>query len=215
MNRLSGLSLLVSALALATVSTSSTFAHADDDPPAPPATIHVTSPSPDVTIGYVTGRAAAVASNGATAVGVAWKDVCIAPCQFKLPSGLRELVATGPGYVGGTERVELRPGPNRFVVKPGSSLVRWGGYLLTTLGLAALTTGVTFAAIGTTSIDSQGNMTKSTPGWAVPMAVAGGLAAAGGITMVVLSSTSIQREGEGSASATHPRFLGVGYAGKF
>jgi len=212
MNRISRISLLASVLAVSTVSARA-WAQ-DEDPPAPPATIHVSSQSPDVTIGYVTERATAVASNGAVAMGVAWKDVCVAPCQFKLPSGLHELVATGPGYVGRTERFELRPGPNRFVVKPGSSLLRWGGYLLSGAGLTALVTGITFAAMGVTSVDSQGNMTKTTPGWATPLAVAGGIAAGGGIAMVVLSSTSIQREGD-SASASRARFLGVGYGGKF
>jgi hypothetical protein len=211
MNRVILFSILASTFALSTFSTP---ARADDDePPAAPATIHVTSQSPDVTVGYVTEHATAVGSNGTVAVGVAWKDVCVAPCQFKLPSGLHELVATGPGYVGRTERVELRPGPNRFVIKPGSSLVRWGGYLLGGAGLTALVTGITFAAMGVSTVDSKGNITRTTPGWAAPLAVAGGVAAGGGIAMIVLSSTSIQREGEGSASRS--KFLGVGYSGRF
>jgi hypothetical protein len=211
MNRITSTAILATVLTTLTVSSR---ARADDDTPAPPATISVRSAYPDVTIGYVTERATAVTNNGTVAMGVAWKDMCTAPCAFKLPSGFHELVATGPGYVGGSERFELRPGTNRFVVKPGSAVVRWGGYLLTTLGLTALVLGVTFAAIGTTSVDSQGNMTKSTPGWAIPAAVAGGVATGGGIAMMFMSSTSIQREGE-DRDASRGRFLGVAYSGKW
>ncbi len=147
-------------------------------------------------------------------MGVAWKDVCIAPCQFQLPSGLHELVVTGPGYVGRTERFDLQPGTNKFVVKPGSSLVRWGGWTLAILGVSALVAGVTYAAIGTPSTDSHGNVTTSTPGWAIPVAVAGGAAVAGGLTMVVLSGTSIQRESSGGSTGRGV-FVGAGYSGRF
>ena len=92
-----------------------------------------------------------MASNGASAAGVQWKDVCVAPCELKLPSGFTDLVAPGPGYVGATETVQLSPGENHFVVKPGSSLVRWGGWTMAVLELAALATGVTFAAMGLSS----------------------------------------------------------------
>jgi hypothetical protein len=199
------LSCAVAGAAILTISANS---FADE---APAATVAVRSNSPEVTIGYVTEHAAAFASNGAAAMGVAWKDVCIAPCEFKLPAGLHELTATGPGYVGAMERVQLEPGTNRFVVKPGSAALRIGGYTLAVLGLSALVTGITFAAIGLPSTDANGNSTTTTPSWAVPMVVAGLAGAAGGITMVVFSSTSIQRESAASAGRT----VSVGYAGTF
>ncbi|HEY3821639.1 MAG TPA: hypothetical protein VGL81_30945 [Polyangiaceae bacterium] len=203
---------------MASLLTLSNQASADDDAviPAsgPPAKVAVRTDASDVTIGYVTRRAAAIASNGASAIGVEWKDVCVAPCEFQLPAGLHELVATGPGYVGATEKVQLRPGDNHFVVKPGSSIMRWGGWTLAALGLSALAAGITFAAMGTSSVDATtGNVTHSTPSWAVPLAIAGGLAAGGGLSMVVLSSTSIQREsGGGMGRGT---FVGAGYTGRF
>jgi len=201
---------------LASLLTVSTGARADepDEPEAPPVKVTVRTSASDVTIGYVTHRAAAVASNGTSAMAVAWKDVCVAPCEFKLPAGLHELVATGPGYVGGTEKVDLRPGgDNRFVVKPGSSAMRWGGWGLALVGLSALTLGVASAAVGSDSVDSKGNMVHSTPGWALPLAIAGGLAAGGGISMIVLSSTSIQRESGGATGRN--LFVGAGYSGHF
>jgi hypothetical protein len=206
---------LVAAVGLVLAAALPSVAHADEigglaEAPAR-ATVSVRSDSPDVTVGYVTGRAAAMSSTGASLIAIGWKDVCVAPCEFKLPEGMQELMASGPGYVGATEKFELRPGTNHFVVKPGSAWVHWGGYMLTVLGAAALITGVTFVAIGDSNVDSNGNITKTTPSWAVAMAAAGGAATAGGITMLILSSSSIQRE----ASAPAARGLFVGYAGRF
>jgi hypothetical protein len=213
MNRNHAPSLLAAAAALLTV-TACPGAFADEtSSDAPAAKVAVRSDSADVTIGYVTEHAAAVASNGASAVGVAWKDVCVAPCEFKLPAGLHELVATGPGYVGGSERVQLRPGENHFVVKPGSSWMRLGGWTLAAAGLTALALGVTFAAVAMPSTDAKGNVTTSTPSWAVPVAIAGGVATAGGLTMVFTSSTSIQRESGGNSG--RGIFVGAGYTGRF
>jgi hypothetical protein len=212
MSRTNTLFVLATVASLFTVSTG---ARADEptESDAPPAKVTVRTDASEVTIGYVTHRAAAVASNGTSAMAVAWKDVCIAPCEFKLPSGLHELVATGPGYVGGTEKVQLSPGDNHFVVKPGSSAMRWGGWGLAIVGLSVLTLGVASAAVGSDSVDSKGNMTHSTPGWALPLAIAGGLAAGGGITMIVMSSTSIQRESGGNTGRSV--FVGAGYSGRF
>jgi hypothetical protein len=209
------LSRSLTALALsALVFTSSTRAlAADDDSDAVPATVLVRSSQPEVKVGYVEGRGVAMASNGAMAMGVYWKDVCITPCKFQLPSGLQELVATGPGYVGGSQEVELHPGVNKFVVKPGSALTRIGGYTLATLGLTALVMGVIFAAIGLPSTDSKGNTTTSAPSWALPAAIGGGAATGVGIAMIALSNTSIERDA--SETARLPRVLGVGYRGQF
>jgi hypothetical protein len=180
------------------------------------ATVSVRSAEPGLVVGYITGRAFAAASNGAVIGAVMWKDVCTAPCSFQLPVGFQEIVAHGPGYVGASQEVDLQPGDNaRFVVRPGSAAVRIGGWLLTTLGLTAVLTAATFAAIGTTSVDSAGNVTHSTPGWAIPTLVAGGAGAVGGIAMIVMSSTSINREGEGEPTASGGRYVGMSYSGKF
>ena len=204
----------VHTLALFAGLASATFAARASAQDAPAqATVSVRSPYPDVTIGYVTERATAVVSNGAYAVGMAWRDVCIAPCTFQLPQGLHELVASGPGYVSGSRRVELEPGNNHFVVRPGSAVVRIGGAALVTLGVVALALGVTFYFVGVSHTDNQGNITSSPPSWALPLAVTGGVATAGGIAMVAMSSTSI--ETEGTTTAARSRVLGIGLAGRF
>jgi hypothetical protein len=191
------------------------------DPSAPPdanakATVTVRAAEPGVIVGYITERAYAAASNGTAIGAVMWKDVCTAPCSFQLPVGFQEIVAHGPGYVGASEQVDLEPGDNaRFVVRPGSAGVRIGGWVLATLGLTAAITAATFAAIGTTSFDANGNETHSTPGWAIPTLIAGGLATGGGIAMIVMSSTSITREGEAEPTASRGKFLGVQYSGQF
>ena len=206
-------SCLVAVMAALSTLTVSSGALADESDDAPPAKVAVRTDASDVTIGYVTRHAAAVASNGASAVGVEWKDVCVAPCEFKLPSGLQEIVATGPGYVSRSERVQLQPGENRFVVKPGSAWMRFGGWTLASLGLGALAVGATFAAVGVHSFDSRGNEKSSTPSWAVPLAIAGALGAVGGFTMVFTSGTSIQRESGGATGRN--TFVGAGYTGRF
>jgi hypothetical protein len=186
---------------------SSAEARADDEPSAPNATVRVRTDSSDVTVGYATGRAFAVGSGGA-ALAIGWKDVCIAPCEFQLSSGLHELVATGPGYLTGIGKFELKPGVNRFVVRTGSTAMRWGGWGLLLGGAVAATYGITYAAIP----QSQG-----TPSWAIPAAIAGGVAAAGGIAMILMTSTTIAREGDSVAAASGRggKFLGVGYANRF
>jgi hypothetical protein len=191
------------------------------DPSAPAdanakATVTVRAAEPGVIVGYITEHAYAAASNGTVIGAVSWKDVCTAPCSFQLPVGFQEIVAHGPGYVGASQQVDLEPGDNaRFVVRPGSAGVRIGGWVLATLGLTAAITAATFAAIGTTSFDANGNETHSTPGWAIPTLIAGGLATGGGIAMIIMSSTSITREGEGESTASRGRFLGVKYSGQF
>jgi hypothetical protein len=180
----------------------------------PPATVSVRSAHPGVIIGYVTSRGVAAANNGVVAAAVTWKNICTAPCSFQLPSGFQELVASGPGYMPASEQVELTPGStSRFVVRPGSALVHWGGWTLTALGLTAAILGGTFAAIGTTSFDSAGNEQHSVPDWAIPTAIAGGVAMAGGIAMIAMSGTSIAHEGEETSKRS--KFYGVAYAGKF
>lgn len=183
-------------------------ASADD---AASATVVMRSPNTDVTVGYVTGRATAVASNGVVAEGIEWKDVCIAPCSFQLPSGLHEITVTGPGYVGGIERFQLRPGENRLVARPGSAYVRVGGILLGSLGLAAAVTGGTFMLLpkeGTNDFQS----------WALPLLL-GGLGATGvGVAMMVMSSTSIEQDSvppPPQARIPLQRAVGMGYAVKF
>jgi hypothetical protein len=203
---------LLKTFAFATLSTLAVLASARDasaqeirsfPKDSAPATVAVESESPSVTVGVVTGRAFVAASNGATASGIAWKDACTTPCAFQVDPGMHELIVHGDGYVPATAQFTLRPGDNHFVVKPGSSAMRFGGWTALVLGATALTLGATFAAIGTTTYDSQGNATKSTPSWAIPTAVLGGVGVAGGITLMALSSTSIERN-ESTRATTSP-----------
>jgi hypothetical protein len=180
-------------------------------PADPPATVVVRSPNPDVTVGYVTGRATAIASNGTVAEGIEWKDVCIAPCSFKLPPGLQDITVTGPGYVGGVERFQLKPGDNHIVARPGSAWVRFGGILLGGLGLAAAVTGGTFMLL------PKDGSTGDPSSWALPLLL-GGLGATGvGVAMMVMSSTSIEQDGAPRPEARVPpsRGLGLTYAHAF
>jgi hypothetical protein len=196
------------------------IAHADDSPPPPPpppvATVEVRSPAQGVVMGYVTERLTAVSSTGAFAAGLAWKDQCTAPCRFDLAPGFHELIATGEGYVGGTERFDLHAGTNRFVVKPGNAAIRWSGGTLAVVGGLALIGGVVVAAVGLPSTDRNGISSLKTPGWAVPMAIGGGAVLAGGITMTALSSTAIERDADPQgASALRARVTGLSLGGTF
>ena len=113
--------------------------HAQAEESDQSAVVHVRTTRPGITISSVTGRVA-VSSGYSSAVGVGWEDICKAPCTFKTKPGLVELVVTRAAP-GNPAQVDLSPGDNYFIAKPGSKLGYYGGYTLATLGVLAATWG--------------------------------------------------------------------------
>jgi hypothetical protein len=171
------------------------------------AEVSVRSTGAPVTVAVIVDRAVGVGNVGgstATIVTVRYQDICKAPCSFEMDPGLRELVVYGDGVSGASKKLELKPGPQAFVVKPGSSAAAISGYLLTVLGGVSLVVGVTVLAV-----DSKSSI-------ALPMTIGGGVGLGGGIALWMIGSTSFESDPNASpAQRAASKPLGVSLAGSF
>jgi hypothetical protein len=137
-------------------------------------------------------------------VTVRYQDICKSPCSFQMDPGLRELVVYGDGVTGTSKKLELKPGPQGLVVKPGSSAAAISGYMLTILGGVSLAVGVTLLAV-----DSKSSL-------ALPMTIGGGVGLGGGIALWMVGSTSFEPDANASPSrSAAAKPLGVSLAGSF
>jgi hypothetical protein len=163
------------------------------------ATVTVDSHGKPVTVARITDRmvAAGVGAGGSVVVaGIAWKDICISPCTFEIDAGLHELMVYGDGVTGATNKFDLRGGPAKLEVKPGSSALSTGGVWVTALGIVGITTGIVFMAIGDDIMAFQ----------ALPLTLISGGVTGLGIGMIYGGNTSFERVG--SLEATPSRTLG-------
>ena len=171
------------------------------------AEVSVRSTGSPVTVAVIVDRAVGVGNVGgstATIVTVRYQDICKSPCSFEMDAGLRELVVYGDGVSGASKKLELKPGPQGFVVKPGSSALAVTGYMLTVLGGVSLAVGVTVLAV-----DSKSSL-------ALPMTIGGGVGLGGGIALWMVGSTSFEPDGNASpAQRAAAKPLGVSWAGSF
>jgi hypothetical protein len=171
------------------------------------AEVSVRSTGSPVTVAVIMDRAVGVgnvAGKAATIVTVRYQDICRSPCSFQMDPGLRELVVYGDGVTGQSEKLELKPGPQAFVVKPGSSALAVTGYMLTILGGVSLAVGVTVLAV-----DSKSSL-------ALPMTIGGGVGLGGGIALWMVGSTSFEPDPNASpAQRAASKPLGVSFAGSF
>lgn len=167
------------------------------------ALVSVRSTGKPVTVAIITDRAVGVghvAGKVATVTTIHYQDICNSPCSFELDPGLRELVVYGDGVSSAGSKTNLAPGPNAFLVKPGSSALATGGYLAVALGLVAAGVGGTMLAI-----DSDSS-------YALPLTLGGVAALGGGIAMWIGGSTSFKPEPAQRATRSP---LAVGIRGSF
>jgi hypothetical protein len=176
-----------------------------------PAEVTVQSTGEAVTIAKVTDRMAATGygvGGTVTVLGVAWKDLCMSPCTFKIDPGMHELMVYGPGVTGTSEKFDLRSGKHQLQVKPGSSALSTGGTWVFALGLAAFVTGATFLIIDADEY-----------GWALPVTIGGAAGTGGGLAMMMLGRTSFEQVGSPTARASERAFArrtpAVGYRAQF
>lgn len=163
------------------------------------AEVHVESDKPGVVVAQITGEAFAIGSGGGTASAVAWKDICMAPCSFRMKPGFVTLLTHGDGYVAARTQAQLGPGPSYFVARPGSAGLRVGGYLLTVFGLTMAMTGAIFAAMPASkdyaNCPTIGECPEEKRSWPMPVLL-GGVALTGiGVGMWVSSSSTLERTG--------------------
>src|SRR3954471_807017 len=103
---------------------SGTAAGTTSDSEGAKATVAVRSTGAPVTVSIITDRSTGVGQvggNTATIVTVHYQDICETPCSFELPSGNRDLFVRGDGVTAAGGHFRLSPGPQKFVVKPGSA----------------------------------------------------------------------------------------------
>jgi hypothetical protein len=145
-----------------------------------------------------------VGGSTATIVTVRYQDICKSPCSFQMDPGLRELVVYGDGVTGTSKKLELKPGPQTFVVKPGSSALAVTGYMLTILGTVSLGVGITVLAV-----DSKSSV-------ALPLTIGGGVGLGGGIALWIVGSTSFEPDANATpAQRAASKPLGLSFAGSF
>lgn len=123
-----------------------------------PATIHVETKHPDVTIGLardITGTAASQYGN-VSLFSSQVEDLCIAPCDKAVKPGVHTLIAYGPKVDPVRHKVELKPGELRsFTVQTRSKAVGQSASALVGVGGLSAIVGATFWGTGAL-IDSSG-----------------------------------------------------------
>lgn len=165
-------------------------------PPAASARVHVRATKSGVIVARITQRMV-VAGSGGIAEGIAWKDLCIAPCEFEIEPGLHEIMVKGEGHLPAVRQFNLAPGDQYLVAKPGSRGFRLVGVMAVSLGLGAMVLGGLFMALpprdkfNATTLEFEEG---SKPGWALPVLL-GGVGLTGlGIGMVMVGGSSLDQE---------------------
>ena len=153
-----------------------------------PAVVTVESSGDPVTVAQITDRMTAQGMAGGqavTVVGIAYRDLCVTPCTFEMKPGLSDLGVHGDGVTGASAQFDLRSGPQKLRVEPGSAGLAIGGWLTTVLGGSAMLTGVVFLIVSDDVMDFP----------ALPLTLIGAGTTGLGIGMMVAGSTSLEKVG--------------------
>jgi len=165
-------------------------------PEAPQARVHVRSTKTGLVVARITERMFVVGAGGSVS-GIAWKDICMAPCEFQLEPGLHELMLKGEGHTPLVTQLNLVQGDQYFVARPGSSGLRFGGYTFAVLGLTVAVTGAVFLFLPQTDEFNLATMMFEKPEprkWPLPLLL-GGLGVTGiGIGMFIEGRSSFEPE---------------------
>ncbi len=152
------------------------------------ANVTVESIGRSVTVAQVTNRMMATgygAGGTVTVAGASWKDICMTPCSFEIKPGLYELMVYGNGATGATNKFDLRGGPAKLRVAPGSAALSVGGIWLTAFGIVGVILGGTFLAISDDKMAFQ----------ALPLTLISTGVTGLGIGMIYWGNTSFERVG--------------------
>lgn len=135
------------------------------------------------------------------------------PASIELPPGTYTVLAEGEFVPTATRVFRVDRTPVRIQVKAGSQGMRDAGSLLTALGGLALAAGIVVEVSGTRSQDSSKKQKI-----AIPLIVGGAVGFAGGVTMFLVSRSSISDDGPGplrQAGQARDAFHGVVMGGVF
>ena len=128
--------------------------HAEEPSGDSTVTVRIDSEQTGVTVAQVLSRGVASSSSGAVATAMAYKDICMAPCEFQAEPGLQEYFVYGSGYRSTTQRFDIRGDEVSLNADMGSRWLYYGGYALLAGGLAAGTAGIMGATLNCT-VDAQ------------------------------------------------------------
>jgi hypothetical protein len=192
-------------------------------PPPPPAQtnapgtgrIHVRSTGTSVTVSTIDHRVFIAGSNGGTAMGVSWTERCTAPCSFDVQPGTTE-VMIGGDVPAAVRKLNLSADSDTYLVaKPGSLGMLRGGYLISALGLGALTTGALWYFLPNEDFDEEGTLVdQGTRSWVVPAMIGGAIGTGIGIGMMYGSRSSLEEE-EAAPQTPVRVHKAITYSGRF
>lgn len=152
--------------------------------------VHLDADDPRATLQRRAGTAQYVIATNrgtATAEGEAWEDVCVTPCDMRVPKNQTVRVA-GDGVTPSSNFVLSRD--VKLDAKTGSLGLRKGGVWLTTLGLTAALMGGLMLALESNRPSGSPEIFPSTLIYGL---IGGGLVATGGgIAMIVASGTTVK-----------------------
>jgi len=141
--------------------------------------IHIESTDDrDLELFEVTGKAVAVGSGG-TASAVSFRRICDAPCDVRIPTTPSYFIGGPRVSNSGHFRVPRSQDQVSLRVRPGRPGVRAGAFLLSTLGLVAVVTGVAVHVLGNRPTGNG-------------LLVGGSLGIAGSVPMFVFGRTKVR-----------------------
>lgn len=139
-----------------------------------------------------------------------FKKVGRLPVPMELPPGVYTVIVEGDRFPTASTFFEVRHQPVAVRVDAGSQDLRDLGSLLAALGGVAVLAGGVLEVSGT----GEGDDTKKRK-LTIPLFIGGGVALAGGITMFVVSGSSVEHNGYVPQSTTASGWRGFGVGGSF
>ncbi len=152
------------------------------------ATLRIETTKPGHIVAVVTERATATATGPggtATAEGMHWKDLCVAPCTATVPAGLRELYVYDGGVLPDTQKFQFAPGAHTVVVEPGSLLLGKATMVMSVLGMV----GAVYGGVDLAMSSPGGSVLLGSRSTAVGITGAGAALLAAGVTIPFFNKT--------------------------
>lgn len=166
---------------------------------SPQSLAHVTVESAEEELVVSVVRSGALgADSSAWLSGIAWDDLCTAPCSFFASPGARQLILRSP-HLFQSYTLRLKPGQTVVRVDPGSPALRTLGGVLTSVGVLALFTGGSLA-LTRLVLPEEGR--PDWMKWGAPIALSGLALTIGGLSITYAGRVKIDHR---STPAPAPR----------
>ncbi len=155
------------------------------------ATVHVGTSDGGLSVSIINSRMAMVGSNGVSAVGVSWTELCVAPCTFQLEPGRHEIAISGRGPVASRKLNIVADKDTYLTAEAGSSGLYYAGWGVGLAGVTSFTYGLVKYLVPTVNF-ATGETESSTP---AILLMVGGLAGTGlGYGMMYNSASRLDED---------------------